>query len=412
MYKTTIFTEGVAGIRRYLSEREYSDSIFEKYLTACRSLEAFYHLENTKCYEAAVNKNYRIHIDNLVKTGDLSERQERLYRRFSFMIDDFYNGRPIQAIYQTGKRYKYPLNEYSLQWIDKFLEGLNLAEASIPNAVTVARSFFYYLEQHNLTAETLITEKTIVDFLNFKHTECRHSMSNVLYILRKLLRFLEDNKFQITGIELAAYKTATSRRRVLPALDNEDIEKLFKSFDRKTAAGKRNYAIFLLASFCGMRCIDIANLKQDNISRKDKSITFIQHKTNRIHTIPVNQEILDAIDDYIIHARPQSDLSYVFLTVLKPYRNLQSQSIQSVFIQHIKFSGIEKNAYDGKSFHAFRRTVGKWLLESSVDAQMISQILGHHSKEVLKRYLPLAPDILRECSLDFTYAPMKTEVYK
>ena len=74
--------------------------------------------------------------------------------------------------------------------------------------------------------------------------------------------------------------------------------------------------------------------------------------------------------------------------------------------------GMEKEAWDGKSFHAFRRTVGKWLMESSTDAQMISQILGQRDREVLKRYLPLAPDILRECSLDFTYAPLRSEVYQ
>ena len=60
----------------------------------------------------------------------------------------------------------------------------------------------------------------------------------------------------------------------------------------------------------------------------------------------------------------------------------------------------------------FRRTIGKWLLESSVDAQMISQVLGHRDGEILKRYLPLSLDLLRECALDFTYAPLEEGVYK
>lgn len=74
MYKTTIFAEGVASIQRYLSERENSTRTFEKYLEACKSLEAFYFLENIQHYETDANKRYRIHVDTLVKKGEISER--------------------------------------------------------------------------------------------------------------------------------------------------------------------------------------------------------------------------------------------------------------------------------------------------------------------------------------------------
>ena len=160
MYKTTIFAEGVASIQRYLSERENSTRTFEKYLEACKSLEAFYFLENIQHYETDANKRYRIHVDTLVKKGEISERQGRHYRRFSLMMDDFYHDRPFQERYQTGKQYKYRLSEDSSQWVDKFLKSLTLAESTIPSAGTIARSFFYFLEQNNLAVETMMTEKT------------------------------------------------------------------------------------------------------------------------------------------------------------------------------------------------------------------------------------------------------------
>ena len=132
-----------------------------------------------------------------------------------------------------------------------------------------------------------------------------------------------------------------------------------------------------------------------------------------MNALPINQKVILALDDYIGNARPQSPLPYVFLTTVRPYRKLHDiSSVRSIFNRYVHSCGIGKEAWDGKSFHAFRRTIGKWLLESSADAQMISQILGQHSPEVLKRYLPLAPDILRECALDFTYAPLGTEVYR
>ena len=89
MYKTTIFAEGIASVQKYLSERGNSDGIFEKYLYACKSLETFYSLENMQRYEPDANERYRVHIDALVKKGEISERQGRHYRRFSLMMGDF-----------------------------------------------------------------------------------------------------------------------------------------------------------------------------------------------------------------------------------------------------------------------------------------------------------------------------------
>lgn len=412
MYKTTIFAEGVSSIQKYLSERGNSDGIFEKYLYACKSLEAFYSLKNIQRYEPDTNEQYRIHVDVLVKNGEISERQGRHYRRFSLMMDDFYHDRPFQESYQTGKRYKYHLNENSSQWVDKFLKSLTLAESAIPSAGTIARSFFYFLEQNNLSVETMMTEKILVDFLNFKHAENKNSMESVLYLFRKLLQFLKASGVPITGMKLVSYKAAASRRKVFPAINSCDMELLLKYPDRETSIGKRNYAMLLLASCSGMRCIDLANLKLAQIKRKEKAIVWVQHKTHQPLSLPVNQETLDALDDYLTHARPKSTLPYVFLTVLSPYRKLQSQSIRTIFIRNLQACGIEKSAYDGKTLHAFRRTIGKWLLESDTNIEMISQVLGHRSRAVLPRYLPLASDILRECALDFTYAPLTTEVYK
>lgn len=412
MYKTTIFAKGVASVQKYLSQRGNSDGIFEKYLYACKSLETFYSSENIQHYEPDANERYRIHVDALVKKGKISERQGRQYQRFSLMMDDFYHDRPFQASYQTGKRYKYQLSEDSSQWVDKFLKSLTLAEAAIPSACTIARSFFYFLEQHNLTVETMTTEEILIDFLNFKRTENKNSMESVIYLFRKLLQFLKASGVHITGIELVSYKAAASRRKVLPAIDSQDMEILLQHPDRETPVGKRNYAILLLASCSGMRSMDLANLKLEQINRRERIIVLVQHKTNKPLSLPVNQETLDALEDYLTHARPKSTLPYVFLTVLAPYRKLQSQSIRTIFIRTLQASGIEKNAYDGKSLHAFRRTIGKWLLESDTNIEMISQVLGHRSQAALPRYLPLASDILRECSLDFTYAPLTREVYK
>lgn len=56
--------------------------------------------------------------------------------------------------------------------------------------------------------------------------------------------------------------------------------------------------------------------------------------------------------------------------------------------------------------------MGIWLLDTASSPEMISQILGHQSKDVLKRYLPLSPSKLNICALGFDGIPVQSEVYR
>ncbi|MGL5437759.1 MAG: tyrosine-type recombinase/integrase [Lachnospiraceae bacterium] len=413
MKDITVLADGYSGIQKYMSSVDRPYDLAKRYLPACRSLEAFYLVKGQESYSSAMNAKYRVYIDHQIENGFFSERRGRLHRRLTFMLDDYYSSRPIQAIYTSGRGYKYKLDDTSELLVEKFKESLTLSANSIPSAGTIARSFFYYLQQNDLLASRIITADTIVNFLKFKSTESNSSMDNVLYFLRKLLLFLKDNRFEVAGSAVVSYKAAATRRKIFPALEHSDIEVFLNLPNRSTAIGKRNYAILLLASFTGIRAIDIANLTFENFRRTERAIVFVQHKTNHMNALPINQDVLLALDDYINNGRPESSLPYIFLTALRPYRKLHDHSsVKGIFDRYVRSCGIEKEAWDGKSFHAFRRTISKWLLESSADAQIISQILGQRDREVLKRYLPLAPNILRECSLDFTYVPLKSEVYR
>lgn len=183
--------------------------------------------------------------------------------------------------------------------------------------------------------------------------------------------------------------------------------------DKSTPSGKRDYAILFLTSVTGMRAIDIANLKLTDLHWKEMNIHFIQHKTRNGISLPLDSRAALAVSDYILNGRPESDSPYVFLTEAMPFRKLNdTSSVANIFIKHAKRAGIEKSPHDGKSFHAFRRSMGIWLLDTSANPELISQILGHQSRDVLKQYLPLSASKLSICALDFEGIEVQSEVYR
>jgi len=71
-------------------------------------------------------------------------------------------------------------------------------------------------------------------------------------------------------------------------------------------------------------------------------------------------------------------------------------------------AGLSHVAGDGKTFHAFRRTVGARLVRAEVPLQSVAQQLGHKRIESTKRYIPLNNDMMRVCCMDISdYATTK-----
>jgi integrase len=162
-----------------------------------------------------------------------------------------------------------------------------------------------------------------------------------------------------------------------------------------------------------MRAIDISYLKIKDINWEEKTIHYIQHKTERGLSLPLDKLAISAIADYLLNGRPSTELPYVFLTGVMPYRKLNKKSsVANILNKYIRLAGVDKTAHDGISFHAFRRSMGAWLLQSDAAPEMISQVLGHHSKDVLKRYLPLETSTLAICALDLDKFNVRSEVYK
>ncbi|MFA6715665.1 MAG: tyrosine-type recombinase/integrase [Victivallaceae bacterium] len=234
------------------------------------------------------------------------------------------------------------------------------------------------------------------------------SMRSLLDGLRKFGCFLLENKIIELDILPALIKKTARRRKHKPSFSNDEVEKILSAPDRKTAVGKRDYSMFLLADRLGLRACDICTLRFENLDWNKRELHFIQNKTNILYSAPLDTTVLNAIADYILNARPEADLPYIFIRHTRPYDKLQYGTLGNLLYRYMNQVGIYVSG-DYKLMHAFRRKFGIDLLKAEIPASEISKALGHTNLDTLWPYIAADIEHLRLCPLDLSNVMVSRE---
>ena len=414
MEQITALQDGFKAVEEHIEKLQLTGDSKARYQKAIFDISEFFVVNNASEYSAETTEAYRSEVETRVEKELISPHRAYLYSRLSFMLDSYYAGKPIENKYSRGTRYRFHLNDFYQRYVNDFESYMQklVTPISVPGYISIAREFFFFLQDHENTDPLTLTDEDIVQFMLFAHESHPSSMNNVCCTVRKIASFLADKGCNCLST-IPSYKAAPTRRIIYAGLRREELEVILSTPDRNTGIGKRDYAVLLLASFTGLRAIDIASLRFENYRPSQRMIYLVQHKTGTPIGLPIPEEVVESIDDYVNDGRPDATSEFIFLTHARPFRKLSDvSSVRNILLKQLKKSQLGYTAKTGRGFHVFRRTMGKWLLGASVNPEMISQVLGHRDGEVLKRYLPLTPDSLRDCSLGFEFAPLRTEVFK
>ena len=147
--------------------------------------------------------------------------------------------------------------------------------------------------------------------------------------IRQFLRYLFLRNLLTQNISQTLPPVHVTRQAKIPSVwDKELIDKLLSAVDRSSPKGKRDYAMLLLACRLGLRIGDIRDLTLDQINwEASETISLIQSKTQRPLTLPLINEVGNALIDYIKYGRPKTNYRQIFLRLKPPlYSFLQKYS--------------------------------------------------------------------------------------
>jgi integrase len=136
--------------------------------------------------------------------------------------------------------------------------------------------------------------------------------------LRAFLRYGIARRLIQAGLD--AIDTPRTYRDELPprALPWALVKKLLRSVDRSSKSGWRDYMILHLMAYYGLRASEIAALRVDSIDWDVKTCRVEQSKTQSDLMLPLSEQTLALMRQYLRHGYPQSELPQLFLREKRP----------------------------------------------------------------------------------------------
>lgn len=262
--------------------------------------------------------------------------------------------------------------------------------------------FLVFLAGRECVVLQNITPELFTDYvssLNDRYSS--QGKASLLYTIRNFFSYDEFSEM-LTFDPLPFLSGIHSRKHErLPSFYTaEEVKRILNAVNRSTPWGKTAYLMMILACVYGLRSSDIKALRFDDINWESRTITIIQFKTHKSVSLPITDEILFALLDYIKNARPRVDNPNVFIRLRKPYIPYSmNDHFGDKILPYFEIAGVDtKGKHHG--LHSLRHSLATNLLKTGTPVNEIAVILGHTSAASTKAYVWSDIEHLRIAALE------------
>ena len=331
-------------------------------------------------------------------TSKSKERSARAIR----IIWDIFNGKEPKRRYtshQLGcpEPYQTILSKY-----ESLMRNDQKSDGTVRTRTGRMKVFFVFLASRECTVLENVTPELLAGFvssLNDKYSS--QGKASLLYTLRNFFTYGEfSGMLSFDPLPFLMGIHSRKHERLPSFYTAEEVRSILNAVDRSTPWGKTAYLMMLLACVYGLRSSDIKSLALNDINWKSRKITITQYKTHREVSLPLTEETLFALLDYIKNARPESDCPNVFIRLKKPYipYSMNNHFGDKIF-PFFELAGVDtKGKHHG--LHSLRHSLATNLFVSGTPLNEIAVILGHTSVESTKTYVWSDIEHLRIAALE------------
>lgn len=301
-----------------------------------------------------------VHLEAILRgAGYLSSRQEEAPDGIDIEVQRFDNYLSLASGLQEATR------TYRRRYVREFLQ-----EFFGDEAVDLSR----------------LTPKDVVWYVSKRASRLKPASSNVLASsLRSYFRFVRLHGECEEALTLAVPTSANRRLASLPRiLTDEEVERLLAVFNRRTVAGRRDYAITRCLIDLGLRAEEVARLRLDDINWRKGTLRIVGTKGRRDDELPLTAAIGGAVAAYVRRGRPETPERKVFLRLRPPVgRGMTRRTVCNLILRAAVRAGMESTVTGTR---ILRHTAATRMIRHGASIKEVADVLRHRSLDTTAIY--------------------------
>jgi integrase/recombinase XerD len=301
---------------------------------------------------------------------------------------DFLRSEGVILAEKIAARRLLPTDICAQAYAEYLRDARGLAEASVTSYVPFVRDFLHHCFGDGRVTLSRLRAADVVSFVQLRarrlHLKHAKLMTTALRSFLRYVRYRGDN-----ALDLAAAVPVVanwSMQSIPRAISAEQTRQLLASIDRRTAVGRRDYAILLLLARLGLRAGEVALLELDDIDWRSGQLS-VRGKGGQRNELPLPADVGKAIATYLQHGRPHSNSRRIFLRVKAPITGFRGSNGIITLVRHaLQRAGIDAPTMGA---HQFRHGLATQMLSHGASLSEIGEVLGHRHPQTTTIYYRL-----------------------
>jgi integrase/recombinase XerD len=261
-----------------------------------------------------------------------------------------------------------------------------LAATTVKKYLLAARLFLIQQRIRNVRALSSLSAPRVIRFVQNKRAgrSTAPRTPHMAIGLRSFLRYARYCGYFKPDLAAAIPRVAGWSMTSIPkAIPPKDAQRVLASCDRRSAVGRRDYAMLLLLAHLGLRAGEVASLTLDDIDWHAGTLT-VHGKASQESPLPLLEPVGKAIAAYLKRGRPHCKSRRVFLRMHAPIRGFKTEKPVSTAVGRAMHRASIDSPHRGA--HQFRHALATHMLRQGSSLAEIGEILRHKDPDTTRIY--------------------------
>jgi integrase/recombinase XerD len=311
---------------------------------------------------------------------------------------DFMRSEGVIPVEKTVTRRVPPAEICAQAYAEYLHDARALATATVINYVPFVCDFLHHCFGNGKVNLSRLRAVDIVSFVQYRAPSLHLKRAKLMTTaLRSFLRYARYRGDVTLDLAAAVPVVANWSMPSIPrAISAEQTRQLLASIDRRTAIGRRDYAILLLLARLGLRSGEVAFLELDDIDWRAGQVS-VHGKSGQRSEMPLPADVGKAIAAYLLRGRPHSASRRVFLRAKAPITGFRGPCGVGSLVRHsLQRAGIDAPTMGA---HQFRHGLATQMLSRGASLSEIGEVLGHRDPNTTRIYTSVDIKALRTLAL-------------